>query len=106
MKQAFKESLERGSRSVVHVSVSKRECFLQEAVYQLIPELWLRKDFPGVLYTNSNIPKKRVRMMLSKKEIFELPEDNTDVYKRNMVSRYLIRPHDEMFEHLCYALFI
>ena len=23
-----------------------------------------------------------------------------------MVSRYLIRPHDEMFEHLCYALFI
>ena len=44
--------------------------------------------------------------MLSKKEILELPEDSTDIYKRNMVSRYLIKPHDETFEHLCYALFI
>ena len=45
-------------------------------------------------------------MMLSKKEIFELPEDSTNIYKRNMVSRSLIRPHDEMFEDFCYALFI
>ena len=45
-------------------------------------------------------------MMLSKTEILELPEDSKDIYKRNMVSRYLIRPHDEMFEHLGYALFI
>ena len=112
MKQAFKESLERGAgsyeqmKSVAHAHVSKRECSLQEAVYQVMPELWLRKVFPGVLYVNSNIPEKRVRMMSSKKEIFELPEDSTDIYKRNMVSRDLIRPHDEMFEHLCYALFI
>ena len=26
--------------------------------------------------------------------------------KRNMVNMYLIRPRDEMFEHLCYALLI
>ena len=44
--------------------------------------------------------------MLSKKEIFESPEDSTDIYRRNMASRYLIRPHNEMFKHLCYALFI
>ena len=112
MKQAFEESLEidAGSyeqmKSVTHAYVSKRECSLQEAVYQVMPELWLRKVFPGVLYANSNIPEKRVRMMLSKKEISELPEDRTDIYKRNVVSRYLIRSHDEMFEHLCYAMFI
>ena len=46
------------------------------------------------------------RRYLSKKEIFELPEDSTDIYKRNMVSRYLIRPHNEMFEQLCYALLL
>ena len=97
MKQAFKESLERGAgsyeqmKSVAHAYVSKRECSLQKAVYQVIPELWLRKVFPGVLYANSNIPEKRVRMMLSKKEILELPEYNTDIYKRNMVSRYLMK---------------
>ena len=86
--------------------MSKRECSIQEAVYQVMPELWLRKVFPGVLYVNSNIPEKRVRMMWSKKEIFELPERSRDIYKRNMVSRYLIRPHDEMFDYLCYASLI
>ena len=70
-----------------------------------MPELWLRKVYEGLgvlynLYVNSNIPEKRVRMMLSKKEISELPEDSTNIYKRNMVSRYLIRLHDEMFEDL------
>ena len=76
-----------------------------------MPELWLRKVFLGALYANGNIPEKRVRTeikrrYLSKKEIFELPEDSTDIYKRNMVSRYLIRTHNEMFEQLCYALLL
>ena len=74
-------------------------------IYQVMPELWLRKVYEGLgvlynLYVNSNIPEKRVRMMLSKKEISELPEDSTNIYKRNMVSRYLIRLHDQMFEDL------
>ena len=46
-----------------------------------MPDLWLIKVFPGVLYANSNISEKQVRMMLSKKEIFELPEDSTNVMK-------------------------
>ena len=71
-----------------------------------MPELWLRKVSPGVLYANINIPEKRVRMMLSKKKISELPKDSIDIYKRNMVSRYMIRPEDFIFEHLCYALLI
>ena len=66
-------------KSVVCAYVSKRECSLQEAIYQVMPEIWLRKIFPGVLYVHSNIPEKRARMMLSKKEIFELPEDHTDI---------------------------
>ena len=74
-------------------------------IYQVMPELWLTKVYEDLgvlynLYVNSNIPEKRVRMMLSKKEIFELPEDSTNIYKRNMVSRYLIRRHDQMFEDL------
>ena len=112
MKQAFKESLEKGAgsyeqmKSVTHAYASKRECSPQEAAYQIMPVLWLRKVFPGVLYVNSNIPEKRVRMMLSKKEIAELPEDSTDIYNRNMMNRYMIRPHDALFEPLCYTLFI
>ena len=44
-------------KSVAHAYSSKRECSLQEAVYQVIPELWLIKVFPGVLFANSNIPE-------------------------------------------------
>ena len=112
MKEAFKESLQKEAgpyeqmKSMAHAYASKCECFLQDAVYQVMPELWLRKVFPGVLYLNSNIPEKRVRMMLSKKEISELPEDNTDIYKRNMMNRYMIRLHDTLFKQLCYGLFI
>ena len=79
--------------------------FFTGRIYQVMPELWLKKVYEDLgvlynLYVNSNIPEKRVRMMLSKKEIFELPEDSTNIYKRNMVSRYFIRLHDEMFEDL------
>ena len=45
-------------------------------------------------------------MMLSKKELSELPEVSRDVYKRNMIDRHLIKPKDAVFENLCYALFI
>ena len=33
---------------------------------------------------NSNILEKRVRTMLSKKELSELPVDSTDIYKCNI----------------------
>ena len=104
MKQAFKESLEKRAgcyeqmKSAAHAYASKHECSLQEAVNQIMPELWLRKVFPGVLYANSNIPEKRVKMMLSKMEIVESPEDSTDIYKRNIMNRYTIRLHDALFE--------
>ena len=54
MEQVFKKSL-------------KHQCSLQELACQLMPEFWLRQVFPGVVYASSNIPEKRVRMMLSKK---------------------------------------
>ena len=91
---------------MAHADASKKECSLQEAVYQIMPVLCLKEVFPGLLYVNSNIPEKLVRMMLSKKEIAELPESSTDIYKRNMMNRYMIRPHDALFEQLRYALFI
>ena len=30
-----------------------------------------------------------------------LPEDSIDIYKRNMVSRYIIIPSEEVFNTLC-----
>ena len=42
-----------------------------------MPELWLRKSFPGVVFANSYLPENRYRMCRSNKEIAdELPEDS------------------------------
>ena len=93
-------------KAIAHPYSSKRECSLQEAVYQIIPELWLRKVFPAVVNVNSNVTEKRVKMILSKREFSLFPEDSTDIYKRNMVSRYIIKPSEEVFNQLYYASFV
>ena len=89
-----------------------RECSIQEAVYLLMPELWLRKTFPGVIFANTNLPENQFRMCSSKKEIDELPEDSIDVYKRNMIDRYISRPNAtfkegkySVLDSFCYAKF-
>ena len=81
MKQAAKEALKSNKtnieqmRSVARAYATKRECSVQEAVYILMPELWLRKTFPGVIFANSNLTENRFRVCRSKEEIEELPED-------------------------------
>ena len=45
-------------------------------------------------------------MILSKTELPLLPEDSTDIYKINLVSRYIIRLSEEIFNQLCYASFV
>ena len=119
MKQAAKEAFSSGKsnmehmRSIARAYANKRECSVQEAVYILMPELWLRKTFPGVIFANSNLPENRFRICRSKEEIDELPEDSVDVFKRNMVDRYLERPNYtfsngkfSILDSFCYAEFV
>ena len=55
MIKVIKEAIESGAsyyeqiNSVAHLYGSKRECSLQKAMYNVIPELWLRKIFPVVV---------------------------------------------------------
>ena len=60
----------------------KRECSVQEAVYHIMPELWLRKTFLAVVLAKTNIPEKRFRVCLDKSEIKDLPENSTDILKK------------------------
>ena len=46
-------------KAIAKAYASKRECSVQEAVYSLMPELWLRKVFPRVIFLNSNMPEKK-----------------------------------------------
>ena len=74
MKQAVKDAIN-GKKSdfermkvIARAYATKRECSVQEAVYLVMPELWLRKTFPKVLFLNSNIPKKRLEYSETKKK--------------------------------------
>ena len=100
-------------RSTSRAYQTKREYTAQEAVYLLMPESWLRKSFPGVVFANSNLPENRYRICHSKKEIDELPEDNCVVFKLNKIDRYIDRPNAfflggkyKMLETFCYSNFL
>ena len=118
LKQALKTSIENKENSyeqmkaIAQAHASNRECSVQEAVYHCLQQLWLRKVFPSVIYANTNIPEKR-KSLHSQQEIRELPNESKDIFKKNMLDRYIDRP-DEKFQNgklasvnsLCYAEFL
>ena len=100
-------------KSIAWAYSMKRECSVQEAMYHIKPELWLRKTFPAVFSTNTNIPENYFWVHLDEGEIKDVPENSTDIFKKNMVDRYVDQP-DLMFaagkyvmaEQMCYAEFL
>ena len=62
-------------------------------MYQVLSGHWLRKTFPGVIFANSNIPEKRHRICRKEKDISQLPENSRDIFKKNMIDRYIDRPN-------------
>jgi len=98
--------------NIAHDYASKRECSVQEAVYHIIPELWLRKTFPKIQFLNSNLPEDRYRITKSEEELAELADNSTDIFKRNMLDRYLDRPNISFkggryrsIDGMCFAIF-
>ena len=119
MKQAAKEAYENGKtiqermKSISKAYRTQREMSIQEAVSIVLPEIWLRKTSPGVIFANSNLPENRYRILKSEEEISNMEEGETDIFKKNMLERYMNRP-DRNFrkgryaalENLCYAQFL
>ena len=98
MKQAAKEVGMSGKtelekmRAVAKAYSKKRECSVLEAVYLLMPDLWLRKTISKVIFLNNNVPEKRYRMFRVKKIWRVSQGDSTDIFQRNMLDQYLDRP--------------
>ena len=79
--------------SVAQTYVNERECSIQECVYQVLSGQWLRKAFPDVIFAKYNIPEKRYRICRQEKDISQLSEDSGDIFKKNMIHRYIDRPN-------------
>ena len=75
--------------------LSSRQVSLQEAVSYSLPELWLRQCFPRTAFVNTSITSERIRICKSGEEIEELYLDRTDVFKRDMVDRFIDRPNTQ-----------
>ena len=119
MKQAAKEAYESGKtiqekmKLISKAYRTQREMSIQEAVSIVLPEIWLRKTSPGVIFANSNLPENRYRILKSEEEISNMEEGETDIFKKNMLERYMNRPDHNFrkgryaaLENLCYAQFL
>ena len=69
----------------------KRECSVQETVYHILPELHLQRVFPGVYFVDTNLPEEGSRSFCDKEELNKLTDDNTDIFKRTNMVRYIYR---------------
>ena len=82
MKQAAKEAFENNMhhhdtmKTIAKAYLSSRECSVQEAVYHILPELKLRRIFPAVCFVITNLPEERIKVLVSEKELSELPDDS------------------------------
>ena len=92
------------TKNVLKAYKSNRECSVQEAFYQILPELHLGRGFPGVQFVNTNLPEKRSKILQTEKQLSLLPEDSTDIFKRNNIERYLARPSISFFDRK-YSIF-
>ena len=65
---------------------------IQRGVAIILPEIWLRKTLPVVIFAKSNLPEKRYEISLNEYKIFNMVQDSTDVLRKNMFNCYLNRP--------------
>ena len=91
-------------KSISRAYTTHREISIQEAVYHILPELFLRKVFPRVEFANTNLPEDRVRMCLSKRDLENLDAESTEIYQKNNIDRYMLRP--SALENICLAEFL
>lgn len=60
-------------------------------VYNISPEMWLKKCCPAISFINTNLPEKRIRMSKSKEKIELMPKNSTDIFKKSKINIYMDR---------------
>ena len=52
-------------KTMAKAYLSNRECYVEEPVYHILPDLRLRRIFPAVYFVDTNPPEERVQVLLS-----------------------------------------
>ena len=82
MKQADKLKL------VAKAYLSKKECFVQEAVNLFCQNEGYEKIFPDVYFVNTSLSEERVQVLLSEKEVRKLTDDSANILKKTNIDYY------------------
>ena len=111
LKQAAKETKKQNLnvRDAMKKIAYSRQLSVQEAVYNVLPELWLRKCSPGISFINTNLPNNRISMIKSKEELELLPDNSAGIFNKSIIiDRYMDPPTCGKFASLktvCLAQF-
>ena len=95
-------------KKIAYSFISSCQPLVQEDVYNVLPELWLRKCSPGISFIITSLPNNRIRMIKSQEELELLPDNSTDIFKKSIVDRYMYWPTCGKFASLktvCLAQF-
>ena len=119
MKQAPKEAFENNMhhhdtmKAIVKAYLSSQQCYVQEAVYHILPELKPRRIFLAVYFVNTNPLEERVQVLLSEKELKEQRDDGQNIFKKSNIDCYMERPivpfcngKYSILDDFCYAEFL
>ena len=82
-------------------------------MYHILPELKLRRTFPAVYFVNTNSPEEKVKVLLSEKELSQLPVDSPNILKKSNIDCHMERPcatfcniEYSILQDFCYAEFL
>ena len=101
-------NLQEAMKKITYSFISTHQLSVQEAVYNVLLELWLLRSFPRMSFISTNHPQSRMSMIESKEELKELSDDGTNVIKRDIIDRYIDRPVCGKFaclKNVCVAQF-
>ena len=82
----------KGLRMIRVAFLSSREVSEQEYVCRCLPELWLQKTYPSIIFVSADLPERRIRTRKSEKVLAEVDPKSTDIYNSNVLDRYSDRP--------------
>ena len=114
LKQAAKQiknqhlNMHDAKKKIAYSFISSRQLSVQEAVCNVLPELWIRKCSPGISFINTNLPNNRITMIKCKEKLELLLDNSTDIFKKGIIDRYMDGPTCGKFAPLktvCFAQF-
>ena len=106
-REAFDTKLDQSNtmKNILKAYTSNRECSVQEAVYNILPELHLRRVVPRVQFVNTNLPEESSKILQTEEQLSSLPKDSTDIFKRNNINVTLLEHQSHVvIENMVYLI--